>query len=96
MLDQRDFPGAVPALQRFSPLDGCSDRAVFLVPDQLLAAVFRREPRRQRLAMLKDAAFQIGGDADVERAMLVVGNDVDISRHAGRMLGIGSSGHPRA
>ena len=66
-----------------------------LVPNELLAAVFRGEAGCLCFAMFVDAAFEIGRHADVERAVFMVGNDVDISRHTSRMLVIGSSGQAR-
>ena len=35
--------------------------------------------------MFVDATLEIGGDADVQRASLVIGDDVGISTHACRM-----------
>jgi|UPI000648E15A hypothetical protein len=36
--------------------------------------------------MLLDAAFKIGGDADIQSAPLVIGDDIGISTHACSML----------
>ena len=90
--DQVDLPLPVPSLQRLLALDRTADVPVFLISDETGASVFPGKARRQPLAMLIDAALQIGCYADIERAIFLVGDDVNISRHSGRVRGCGSQG----
>jgi hypothetical protein len=38
--------------------------------------------------MFIDAALKLGRHADIERSVLLVGEDIDITRHAGNLLGL--------
>ncbi len=90
-LDQIDLPSPVPAFQRLLALYRTADIPILLVPDETGAAITRQSPA-SALTMFIDAALQIGCHADIERTVFLVGDDVDISRHAGRVLGRGSQG----
>ena len=60
-LDQRQFPGAPPALDRFLAGDGFLDGAVRLTPDEPLDPVPLGEAVVDALPMLPDPAQQIAG-----------------------------------
>src|SRR5687768_9764286 len=48
-----------------------------LVPDECLAAVFLRKALHHPLAVLERTLWQIGRNADVERAVTFAGHDVN-------------------
>ena len=77
LADQAQFPLAVPVLHPFLADDGLVDILVAFDVDQpdqaMLAAELRAAPR----AVLDNPRGEVGGDADVQRAVRRVGHDVD-------------------
>jgi hypothetical protein len=53
-----------------------------LEPDQPLDVVTAREAGHRMATMLVNAAHQVVGDADIERAVVPAGEHVDVVRHA--------------
>src|SRR5690242_4734625 len=64
---QCELLAARSSLDLFLPLDCRPHLVVTLVPDEQLAAVTRREARKQTFAMLPGALDQVGGDACIQR-----------------------------
>jgi len=85
-LDQVDLPLSIPSLERFLSLDCIADIEKFFIPDQLLATIFGCETGCLAFTVLVDSTFEIRRNADVECSELMVGGDVNISRHAGNYL----------
>ena len=79
-LDQRDLPGARPALDLLLARDGVVHALVVLIEHEPLAAVTRGESRDQPFAMLVDAAAEVRGDGGIDRAVAFVGHDIDARR----------------
>ena len=83
LFNEPDFPIATPALEALLEADGGRGFSEPGLENQAINAVFPCEAGRQLRAMLRDPAFQAAGDADVERAVLAAGEDVDPVGHGG-------------
>ncbi len=94
--DDFDLPLSIPALEGLLALDRRSYVIVLLMANHTIASIFARKTGCDALAMLPNAPFNIGRDADIQRAAFLIGDDVNTSCHACRMLGDGSSGKARA
>src|SRR5690606_24170640 len=77
LCNQPLFPATVPLLQQLFALNGSFDAVMGLKPNQNLAAVLLGETWHERFAMLVDAAHEIVGDADIERAVLAIAHHVN-------------------
>ena len=75
--DQLELPLALPLLHRLLARDGLADVGVAFGVGQAGEAVFGAEFGAGALAVLVNAGGEVGGDADVERAVGGVGHDVD-------------------
>src|SRR6185312_9129734 len=82
-IDQRGFPRAPPVLHGVLALDGRPDRVVDLKPDEIVELVARGEAADDLVLVLPYALRQVGGDADIDRAIAAAGHDVDETAHAG-------------
>ena len=76
-IDQIDFPLPVPALELFLPLDGGVYVAVHFEMDEAVDGVFRGMSGQGVVAVLPHAAEQLGGDADIQRAIVLARKDID-------------------
>ena len=76
-IDEIDLPVARPFLHRLLALDGRVDVVMHLVPDEPMNSVFARKRARRAVAVLGYAAQEIIGNADVERAVVPVCEQVD-------------------
>ena len=77
LLDEREFPLALPFLELLLARDGFVDVAVRLVPDQHFHLIFRRKRRSDACAMLMSAQRKVVGDPNVERAVSPTRHDID-------------------
>ena len=77
ILDQLELPGATPAFDLGFASDRIDDIAMFLKPDELMDAIFGSEGRCFTCAVLPDAVDEIAGDAAIECAVSVGGEEVD-------------------
>jgi hypothetical protein len=75
--DQLQLPGAAPSLDALLLVDGVADVCVFLILDEPLDAIARREAGCQALAVFPDAPDAVGRDADLKCAAWLRGEDVD-------------------
>ena len=78
-LDQIDLPRSVPVLQLLLAGNRREHVAVHLEPDQPFDAVLVGKPRLRALAVLPQAAFEVGCYTDVQRAPRLARKDI----HAG-------------
>lgn len=76
-LDQIDLPVAMPALRLFLAQDGMLHVAEELDIDEAGDTVTAGEAAELLLAVLPPAAERVGGDADVDGAAALAGEDVD-------------------
>lgn len=80
-LNQGNLPFAAPRLhlpltcQRGVPCPEC------VVPDKAPAAVFARKAPNNAISMFVRTAFDIVGMADIERAVPLIGDDVNVESH---------------
>jgi len=74
--DQPQLPVAVPFFQGFLAGDRTFHGVVLFVPDECLDVVLGGESLDDSFAVLPDALNQVGGDADIERAVACTGHDV--------------------
>jgi hypothetical protein len=73
---QRQFPITLPGLDLFLTGDGAFHAAVLFEPDEDFHAVPFGEAGDNAFAVLPDALHQIGGDAEVDGAVALAGDDV--------------------
>ena len=78
-LDEIDFPRPVPVLQLLLAGYRRKHVPVHFEPDQPFDAVLVRKPRLRALAVLPQAAFEVGCYTDVQRAPRLARKDI----HAG-------------
>ena len=76
-LDQIDLPRTVPVLQLLLAGNRREHVAVHLEPHEPLDLVLPGEAWRHRFAMLPQAGFEVGRDADVEGAARLACQNVD-------------------
>ena len=76
-IDQIDLPRSVPALELLLPLNGVDHVSEHLEMDQPVDRVFRGEAGQSIVAVLPHAAEQVRRDADIERAVVLAGEDID-------------------
>ena len=86
-LDEGDLAGTGPLLQGLFAGDGVADVEVVLVLDETLAAVAAGEALGGFGLVLVDAAGEVGRDADIERAVALACEDVDVSGHSQMVRG---------
>lgn len=77
LFDKRELPGATPALYALFMVDAVCDVVAAFRPDEAVQAIACAKVGAGAGAMLVDAGGEIGGDADIERAAIAVGHDVD-------------------
>src|ERR1700741_5658987 len=96
--DQRDLPIALPLLHARLALNGVGDKVVFLDIHKLRHAVPFRELRRQTFLMLPRAAFDVVGDAAIQRPIFLARENVEVAlpRHAPMMARAGAESNARA
>ena len=70
LFDQDDFPVAPPALQALLEADRLCDVAIALKPHKADHAVLGCKAGVDLITMLRDAALEAVGDADVQRPVL--------------------------
>ena len=75
--DELQLPLAVPALDGFFARDRGRHGRVLLEPHQPMHAVVLRVAGYLIVLVLPNASGQVAGDADVERAVAMAGEDVD-------------------
>ena len=80
-LDQVDLPPPVPFLESLLAMNGVLDVLEPFRMDEAVNAVSFGEPGGDAFTVLEDAARQVGGDADVKRAVRRAGEDVDPAGH---------------
>jgi hypothetical protein len=79
--DQCDLPGSVPMLQLLLSSDGSFHAGQEFVVNQHLDTMLLGESVMDSLAMLPDPLYESAGDADIERAVVATGEDVDARLH---------------
>ena len=77
LFDKRELPGATPAFEALFMVDAVCDVVAAFRPDEAMQAVARAKVGAGAGAVLVDAGSEIGGDADIERAAIAVGHDVN-------------------
>ena len=77
LFDQGNFPGPQPLFQTLLAMNCRSHRMMVLIPDQLADAVFLREAFRTAVLVVANPHPQGTGHADVNRSVLLTGDDVD-------------------
>src|SRR5690606_2194311 len=80
-LDLPQLPGPLPLLHLSLALKCGLARCMLLVPDQHGHVVLFGEPGERTFAMHPDAAHKIIGHANVERAVALACEHVDVVRH---------------
>jgi hypothetical protein len=75
--NQVDLPVAVPVFQLLFARDGRRHVSEEFVTDKPINGVARRETFDRASAMLVEARDQVGRHADVERTVMLAGEDVD-------------------
>src|SRR6185369_12643751 len=75
--DESDLPCARPVFQVFLALDREADVVEVFDMNETLQAVFAREALREIRMVLNHALREIAGDADIQRAVWAIGEDVD-------------------
>ena len=78
LFDQTNFPVALPILQPFLTCDCYLRRCERLHMDEAVHTIFLDEFRAANAAVLLKPCSQVVGDADVERSVAAVGEDVDV------------------
>ena len=92
---QLNFPDSSPFLDRFFSAYRGVHIVVDLVPDQVVDAIAFREAFCAVVSVLPGALDEVGGDAGVERAMVVAREDVDAGMfHATQHEAIHKGGIP--
>ncbi len=77
LFDEAEFPGAVPVFEAFFALDGFGHGGMGFVPDESADLVFPGEGGAAVVLVARDSLPQVGGDADVQGAVALAGEDVD-------------------
>ena len=77
LLNDAEFPGAVPFLQSLLAADGILHRVMMLIPHKLLQAVLLGESFKRSALVSRDPVPQRAGHADIHRAPVKVRHDVD-------------------
>src|SRR5215212_8596362 len=85
-VDEPDLPGARPVLHRALALDRVADVLEALVPDEPPQPVCLREPLDGAGAVLPRAQREVGGHAEIERAVAPIAHQVHPAarRHGAR------------
>src|SRR5215212_5934864 len=85
-VDEPDLPGARPVLHRALALDRVADVLEALVPDEPPQPVCLREPLDGAGAVLPRAQREIGGHAEIERAVAPIAHQIHPAalRHGAR------------
>jgi len=88
--DQVELPGAAPFFKALFAQNGVFQAVIQFKMHELPDIVTLGEALIRASAMLPDAGAQIGGDADVKRAVAVAGKDIDAGLfHRRRIAGFG-------
>ena len=82
LLDEGDFPVALPGFDLLFALDSRDDGIALLVPDQQLDVVPSGEAGNDTRLVFVNALNEIASDAYVERSLLLTGQQVNV-RHCG-------------
>jgi hypothetical protein len=82
LLDQLDFPAAMPILQLFFPRNRFLRRCERFDMNQQVHAIFFDEFGTSAAAVLLEPSSKVTGDADVERPVWLAGENVDPLRCA--------------
>lgn len=95
--DEVNLPSPIPLLHPLFSQNCLFHRVVRFVPDETVEVVTFGETFDELLLMRPDASWEIGGDSDVQRAVRLVGQDVDagdlsIDRHGWCVLAEGGGG----
>src|SRR5215212_7787005 len=85
-VDEPDLPGARPVLHRALALDRVADVLEALVPDEPPQPVCLREPLDGAGAVLPGAQREVGGHAEIERAVAPIAHQIHPAalRHGAR------------
>jgi hypothetical protein len=84
-LDQVDLPAPVPFLEPLLAMNSVLNVLEPFGVDEAVNAVSFSELRADAFTVLEDAARQVGGDADVKRAVRRAGEDVDPAGYFGTL-----------
>lgn len=78
-LDEAQFPCAIPFLHLLFAQDGGLDVVGDFIIHQMVEVVFLGETFHAFLLVLMNTLYQVAGEADLQGAVALIGEDVDIA-----------------